>query len=535
MENYLVGIDFGACNLKAAAFDKGKFRPIQLNTDESGIKHAPNIIYYRGKEDEDGNIEKIEKIIGQRAFNFSLMEIGNKKNLVTNVKRKLEIANWSQKIANLDRDVTAFEVISDIFGCVQRYFKNKKDQNVRAILTVPVCFSKIQRNQIRHAAEKSGIVVDSLISEPFAALFSLKDLSSYKDKLIMIFDFGGSTLDVSVAKIECPADNALKITELAAAGIHLGGIDIDRDIYQKILLRDFKADFDNIKEKFGVRYEEHFLEFTRAMKEMLFITGDDSAKAYDLSSGMLTGLEEVALSRKDVDQMFSESDYKQKIFDMFDAIFEDLEENDDFYQKEDIAKIFPFGGTCKIPFFIDALEEYFGTEVFNKQDFDFNDSELLIKGLDDRYLAVASGAAHYLKTKQSGDNVEVLNIIPYCIGYGKDGKFMRCISRNMPFGYETRSMLLPLTFLEKISWKLPIYQCFNNQTGLELDKEESAAVYMGDVDLDESLYEKQESPIFTMRVMRDGRLRMQFFDNKTFPDGSKELVLTEEKFLEIGG
>lgn len=529
MEDYLVGIDFGACNLKAAAFDGKKFRPIQLNKEEIGIKHAPNIIYYRKKKDGG-----IDKFIGQKALNSSLTEISNEKNFVANVKRKLEIANWSQKIANLNRDVTSFEVVSDIFGCIKSYFKNKKDQNVRAILTVPVCFSKIQREQIRRAAENAGLVIDSLISEPFAALFSLKNLPSYKDKLIMIFDFGGSTLDVSVAKIECPDENTLKITEVAAAGIHLGGLDIDRDIYQKIFLRDFKADFDNILAGI-VNREEHFLEFTRAIKENLFKTGDDNFKAEDLSSGMIDGLQKVILNRKDVDQMFSESDYKQKIFDMFDAIFEDLEENDAFYQKEDIAKIFPFGGTCKIPFFIDALEEYFGAEIFNKQDFDFNDNELLIKGLEDRYLAVASGAAHYLKSKQSGDNVEVLNVIPYCIGYGKDGKFMRCISRNMLVGQETPSMLLPLSFLEKISWKLPIYQCFNNQTGLELDKEESAAVYIGDVTLDESLYEKKESPIFTMRILRDGRLHMQLFDNKTFPDGSKELVLTEEKFFEIGG
>ncbi len=181
------------------------------------------------------------------------------------------------------------------------------------------------------------------------------------------------------------------------------------------------------------------------------------------------------------------------------------------------------------------LEEYFGAEIFNKKDFDFDDNELLMKGLDDRYLAVASGAAHYLNTKQNGNQVEISNVIPYCIGYGKNGKFMRCISRNMPFGFETKSMLLPLPFLEKISWQLPIYQCFSNQTELELDKEASAAVYMGKIKLNESLYEKKESPLFKMRIMRDGRLRLQFFDNKTFQDGSKELVTTEEHFLEIGG
>ena len=344
---------------------------------------------------------------------------------------------------------TAFEIIRDIFECIQRFFSNKKSQSVRAVLTVPVSFSEVQRNMIRRAAEESGLVVDTLISEPFAAIFSLKDLPSYKDKLIMIFDFGGSTLDVSIAKLECSSDDELKIIELAAAGIRLGGLDIDRDIYEKILLRDFKALFDNSSIKDAINREDIYLNFTRELKELLFKTGED-AEAQELSEGTIKGLEDVVLKYKDVDKLFSESDYKKKIFDMFDAIFEDLEDNPSYpYQKEDIARIFPIGGTCKIPFFIDILEEYFGTETFNKEDFNFDDNEFLMKGLTDRYLAVASGAARYLNGKQDGSLPKSSNVIPYCIGYGEDGKFRRCLNRNMPFGYETRSMLLPLPFLKK--------------------------------------------------------------------------------------
>ena len=532
MEDFLVGIDFGACNLKAAAFVDGKkFRPIQLNTQEGDTKHAPNIIYYRKNKKDD----TINKIIGQAAFVSSLTDIGTEKNFVANIKRKMEIADWSQRIANLDRDVTAFEIIRDIFESIQRFFKNKKSQSVRAVLTVPVCFSEVQRNMIRRAAEESGLVVDTLISEPFAAIFSLNDLPSYKDKLIMIFDFGGSTLDVSIAKIECPSDSELNIIELAAAGIHFGGLDIDRDIYEKILLRDFKALFDNSSVKDAINREDFYLNFTRVLKELLFKTGED-AEAQELSEGTIKGLEDVILKCKDVDKLFSESDYKEKIFKMLDAIFEDLEDNPSYsYQKEDIARIFPIGGTCKIPFFINILEEYFGAETFNKEDFNFDDNELFMKGLTDRYLAVASGAAHYLNRKQAGNLPKSANVIPYCIGYGKDGKFLRCLNRNMPFGYETPSMLLPLAFLEKNSWVIQFYQCFSNQTVSKLDNEDGAAVYMGKIQLDKSLYEKEESPLFKIRIMRDGRLRLEFFDHKTFSDGSKELVTTEEHFLEIGG
>ena len=530
MEDYLVGIDFGACNLKAAAFDGKKIRVLQLNSDASGIKYSPNFIYYNKKKDGG-----IENIIGQVALNRAKTNTSaNERNFVANVKRKLEIQNWSQKITNLDREVDTQEVISDIFGCIKKYFKAKKDQQIKAILTVPVCFSKIQRDLIKNAAENAGINVDSMISEPFAALFSLKNLTNYKDKPIVIFDFGGSTLDVSVIKIECPADGEMKITELAAAGIRLGGLDIDRDIYEKILLRNFQDIFDNSMQS-TINREEYFLDFAREMKESLFKSGDEKVEADGLAGYIPQGLENVVLKRSDVDKLLTESDYKEKIFDMFEALFEDLADADEPYYVEDISKVLPFGGTCKIPFFAKLLEEYFGENIFNKDDLNLDDYEILIKGLDDRYLAVAGGAVEYLNNKVNGSKIETVNVIPFCIGYEQNGKFIRGIARNMPFGFETRSILLPLKELEKSGWTLSIYQCFNNQREMKLDEENSSAVFIGKVKLDESLYEKKESPVFIMRIMRDGRLRIQFKDNQTFEDGSKELNVTEEHFLEIGG
>lgn len=528
MEEYIVGIDFGACNLKAAGFDGKKFRTIQLNADASGIKHSPNFILYRKKKKSDG----VEKIIGQIAVNNSMTDTQG--NYVSGIKRKMEISNWSKEIPVLNKNVTAQEIISDIFGCMKKYFKPGKDQNIRAALTVPVAFSKVQRKIIRQAAENSGFAVDSLISEPFAALMSLKNLSDYDGKLIMIFDFGGSTLDISVSKIETSNDGGLKIKEQAAAGIKFGGLDIDRDIYEKILLRDYKENFDSALQNFTNR-EEKFLAFTQSMKEALFKGGDDEIESDDIDN-VPEGLNEIILKKDDVEKMFSESGYKEKIFDMLDALFDDLADSDDFYQKEDVTKIFPFGGTSQIPFFVNLLEEYFGSEIFKKEDFNFQDNKFLTDGLESRYLSMAGGAVKYLMSKIDGSKIETENVIPYCLGYAQDGKFKRVLNRNMPFSY-TKTTILSLKDLKKNNWEFSIYQCFNNQNNIDIT-EEGTAVFVEKIKLNSSLYEKKDSPILEMRMRRDGKLQLRFFEYRNFDNGKKKIresVQVEEHLIDMGG
>ena len=52
----------------------------------------------------------------------------------------------------------------------------------------------------------------------------------------------------------------------------------------------------------------------------------------------------------------------------------------------------------------------------------------------------------------------------------------------------------------------------------------------------ENGYEKEEPPFVTMRIMKDGKLRLQFFDNQKLRDSKKKgRVMIEEKFIEIGG
>ncbi len=526
MAKYLdVGIDFGASNLKAVYIDKGhRLCRLRLNRDEGMGYVTPTAIFYRKKKEAEG----VDRIIGRIAINNGVTSPAN---LITGIKRKLASPNWSRTVPALDnRSITAPEVCQDIFSVIMKEVRGQAEKGVeiRAAVTVPVIYSKMQRQIMRRAAEKAGFIVGCIVNEPFAAVFSLADIFEGDDRLLLIFDFGGSTLDVSVVKTERDKER-LRIKELAAAGIQLGGMDIDRAIYEKIVLRDFGDDIAQ-ESKGVINYEERALRCVQAMKEELFGEQEESVRA-DAQEKMPEGFGNVEIRREDVDRLIEEGGYWEQVQEMLDRLFEDLLDTDGCYEKSDINSVWAFGGTCHIPYFMEKLTAEFGGQT--SVNTDFEDEEVLANGIDDRYFAVAGGAVRYMDSRQKKGKLDIYNVIPFCIGYEKKGMFHRGIGRNSPFGFETVPIPIPLDQLEKDGWTFSVYQCFNNQDEMPLDAE-NGPVFIEKVKMDEAKYEKKESPVFRMKIMRDGKLRLQFSERRIL-DGEPDEVIVEESLIDLGG
>jgi molecular chaperone HscC len=103
-----------------------------------------------------------------------------------------------------------------------------------AIISVPAYFNDMARNATKNAGKLAGLRVDRIINEPSAAALAYQYQSQLEDALLLVFDFGGGTLDVSL--VEC-FDNVVEI--LAVGGDnHLGGSDFDRVIAEEFLKRN---------------------------------------------------------------------------------------------------------------------------------------------------------------------------------------------------------------------------------------------------------------------------------------------------------
>lgn len=93
-----------------------------------------------------------------------------------------------------------------------------------AIISVPAYFNDMARNATKRAGEIAGLQVERIINEPSAAALACQHKTQQEDAMVLVFDLGGGTLDVSL--VEC-FENVLNI--LAVSGDnYLGGRDFDR-------------------------------------------------------------------------------------------------------------------------------------------------------------------------------------------------------------------------------------------------------------------------------------------------------------------
>lgn len=120
---------------------------------------------------------------------------------------------------------TAMELSAVMLKKIKEYAEAFLGEPVEeAIITVPAYFNDKQRSDTKKAAQIAGLKADRLINEPSAAALAYRMERDKEDRCLLVFDFGGGTLDLSY--VEC-FDNVIEI--IAVAGDNaLGGDDIDR-------------------------------------------------------------------------------------------------------------------------------------------------------------------------------------------------------------------------------------------------------------------------------------------------------------------
>lgn len=506
MAEVLFGIDFGACNLKCVRLGDRKIFGVRLHTKDDGSFHTPNAICY--SKTKDGTIQKV---IGQAAINKGVME---PENLIVGLKRKLEQKDWRQFIPALNREVTAPEVVEDIFKRIYEMTSGNlsKDDIARAMVTVPIIFTKSQRQMIAQAASNAGFKVSGVINEAFASIFGARILH---DSFNVVFDFGGSTLDVSIIKV-----TSNEVHELAAAGLHIGGLDIDKDILDKLLKPKYETIL-NAAWEIGNR-DDFQMSFAQRLKEAIY--ADDYAD--EICAEEISGkkdFDKIILSRAEIDELLEREGYAEKINALLDELFDALAEHDECFDKSDVTKVWALGGSLRIPYFRTLLENYFGAELFAADDYDFEDVEDFLNGLENKYLVVAGGAANFLGQREK---VTTINAIPYRVSFALGEKIYPGLSKNSPAGFETMYKPLKFSELEAAAWKIELYQSFEDAASFE------DSAYLASVQLDSTLYNRDETPLLKLKMMRDGRLRLRVGVQRTI-DGEPDLTLLEQHFLRL--
>ena len=202
---YPIGIDLGTTNSVACVWRKGQVETIPVE----GRQALPSAISIR----PDGNV-----LVGFAAKQRAMM---NPEESVTSAKRVIGDGKTQWEI--LGKTYTPVDVSAMLLGRLREIAGAHLGGDVRdAVITVPAYFNNHQKRDTKAAGEAAGFNVLQLLPEPTAAAISY-GLDKGKDQVIMVYDLGGGTFDVSILEVKGNRFQAVAVD----GDFQLGGDDFD--------------------------------------------------------------------------------------------------------------------------------------------------------------------------------------------------------------------------------------------------------------------------------------------------------------------
>ncbi|HIH86303.1 MAG TPA: molecular chaperone DnaK, partial [Methanosarcinales archaeon] len=205
----IIGIDLGTSNSAAAALIGG--RPTIIPSAEGasvGGKAFPSVVAFT----EDG-----QRLVGEPARRQAVTNI---EGTVMAIKRKM---GTGEKVKIKDKEFSPQDISAFILQKIKQDAEAFLGDTVeKAVITVPAYFNDNQRQATKDAGEIAGLEVVRIINEPTAASLAY-GLDKKSDQMILVYDFGGGTLDVSLMEV----GGGVFEVKSTSGDTQLGGTDMD--------------------------------------------------------------------------------------------------------------------------------------------------------------------------------------------------------------------------------------------------------------------------------------------------------------------
>lgn len=235
----IIGIDLGSTLSEVAIIEGGQ--PTIL-VNEEGSRVTPSVISFSdNNERKVGAAAKRQAITNPKGtINLIKRFMGGTyneiKDNITHVQYDVIDSNGYPRVKINDREYSPEELSAMILTKMKKIAEDYLQEEVtEAVITVPAYFNDTQRDATKKAGEIAGLNVRRIIAEPTAAILA-SNIDMDKGGKYMVVDYGGSTLDFSIADI---ADGVVEI--LASNGdVYCGGSDLDK-IVSEYIVSEFKT------------------------------------------------------------------------------------------------------------------------------------------------------------------------------------------------------------------------------------------------------------------------------------------------------
>ncbi len=338
MSEKIIGIDLGTSNSAAAVYINGNVKVIPSAEGNTMYGKAfPSYVAFT----KDGQL-----LVGEPARRQALT---NPEGTVYAFKRKMG-TDYKYKIYG--KEYTPQQLSAFLLQKIKRDAEAYLGEEIKkAVITVPAYFNDNQRQATKDAGEIAGLEVVRIINEPTAAALAYGIDKSEEELKIMVFDFGGGTLDVTIMEYGSGVFEVIS----TAGDTQLGGTDMDNAIINYIaeeFKRENGVDLRNDRNAF-IRLKE---ATEKAKIELSSVLQTDINLPYiTIVNGEPKHLN-ITLTRAKLEELVRP--IVEKSGKSIDTALKNAGLN-----KSDIDKIILVGGPTRMPIVQKFVEDYMGKKI----------------------------------------------------------------------------------------------------------------------------------------------------------------------------
>ncbi|MBF0672404.1 MAG: molecular chaperone DnaK [Salinibacterium sp.] len=388
-----VGIDLGTTNSVVSVLEGGE--PTVIANAE-GFRTTPSVVAFT----KDG-----ETLVGETAKRQAVTNVDR---TIASVKRHMG-TDWTQDIDG--KKYTPQEISARTLAKLKRDAEQYLGEPVTdAVITVPAYFNDSERQATKDAGEIAGLNVLRIINEPTAAALAYGLDRGKEDELILVFDLGGGTFDVSLLEVGKDDDFSTIQVRATAGDNRLGGDDWDSRVVDYLIKR--------FKDTTGVDVSND-----KIAKQRLKEAAEQAKKELSSSTSASIQLPYLSLTENgpaNLDETLSRAKFEELTSDLLERTkrpFHDVI-REAGVSVNDIAHVVLVGGSTRMPAVTELVKQLTGGKEPNKG---VNPDEVVAVG--------AALQAGVLKGERK--DVLLIDVTPLSLGIETKGGIMtKLIERN---------------------------------------------------------------------------------------------------------
>lgn len=355
MASKIIGIDLGTTNSCVAIVEGGEPKVI---INEEGTRTTPSVVAFLKDGEEvlvggpakrqavanpENTVYSTKRLMGRRFEEISSETDGLAYSVVKSGKSDAWVEVEGKQYS--PPQVSA-HVLTKLKKAAEDYLGSEVQE---AVITVPAYFNDSQRQATKDAGKIAGLDVKRIINEPTAAALAY-GFDKKKEGMIVVYDLGGGTFDVSVLEV---GNNVIEVKS-TNGDTHLGGDDFDKRVIDYII-SEFKKDsgIDLGADKMAVQRlreaaEKAKIELSNTVETEInlpFITADASGP-------------------KHLVMKITRSKFEQLIEDLIKGTLKPCEQalKDAGLRPGEIAEVILVGGSTRIPLVQKVVTDFFAKE-----------------------------------------------------------------------------------------------------------------------------------------------------------------------------